>query len=133
VINLKSIRERAEAATPGPWEDIHPNADDGDIRVHVARPDNRTVVRDADTVAWKLKAKDAAFIAHARTDIPALCDALQKSEAEVKRLREALERIKSGPALPIQKLEHWTKAKKAAFVAMWSQEQAEKALGKEGV
>lgn len=65
---IAAIRARADAATPGPW----PHSWD--------RPEN----------AWANLAADSAFIAHARTDILALLDALAESSAEVKRLRNAL-------------------------------------------
>lgn len=76
--DLKAIRARAEAATPGPW---HASAImDGD-RMGVVDGQNRVVCREA----WSL-AQDARFAAHAREDIPALLDLVetQGQEGEVK-------------------------------------------------
>lgn len=72
---LKAIRERCEAAYPGPWEQGPPhNAD----RVFSANGRNICggMCMDGD-------AENHAFIAHARQDIPALL-------AEVARLQAAL-------------------------------------------
>lgn len=81
---LDGIEDRLAAATPGPWERIEPNADDGDIRVQVYHANKRNVVHDSDSVAWKLKIDDATFIANAPGDIRDLL-------AVVKLQREALE------------------------------------------
>jgi hypothetical protein len=52
------IRARAEAATPGPWWEDHAEimSHDGMVSMPCVRP------------------VDAEFIAHARTDVPALCE-----------------------------------------------------------
>ena len=80
---LKAIEARANAATPGPW--VHEtrygaigaveagNEALAQVQQRVARDNNR---RDT----------DAAFIAHARTDIPSLVD-------EVRRLRGLVEEV----------------------------------------
>ncbi len=98
-LDLEAIKARAEAATPGPWEaDGEPFlpqnwrpklsvwANVGDEFSHlvaaVATPDKYLGLTDAD------------FIAHARTDVPALVAALEERDAEVERLREENERLK---------------------------------------
>jgi hypothetical protein len=70
------IRARAEAATPGPWWEDHAEimSHDGMVSMPCVRP------------------VDAEFIAHARTDVPALCE-------RVRVLTEALREI-SGWAKP---------------------------------
>lgn len=86
-IDLDAIRARAEAATPGPWEAY--DRDGG-----AARPTEITVC--GSDIAGPPEAyldrgrfgrhADAEFIAHARADIPALCDEvgrLQGIEAAV--------------------------------------------------
>lgn len=78
---LDEIRRRAEAATPGPWENIYPNVDEGDIRVQVYHLEKRTVVHYSDAIAWKIKDKDAEFIAHSREDIPWLLEQLAARDA----------------------------------------------------
>lgn len=82
---LAEIEARVDAATPGPWRtktnrDFGPwHNDDWDV----------TAVSDGCRVSglgsrnWKDACQNAAFIAHARTDIPDLI-------AEVKRLREII-------------------------------------------
>ena len=72
-LDLDPIKARADAATEGPWgvEDARVFGDDGRTQVCTL----------SGTRAWL---PDAEFIAHARTDIPALI-------AEVERLRELCE------------------------------------------
>lgn len=75
---VAECRERAERATDGPWEAL------GDEIVTYAVP--RTASHPVQTVAMSgvcIEEADAEFVAHARTDIPALC-------ATVEALREAL-------------------------------------------
>ena len=74
---LQAIRERAEKATPGPWEA-------NEVGLYVIAP----LARGKESIArmpypygdTSDNQSNAAFIAHARTDIPALL-------AEVERLR----------------------------------------------
>ena len=61
---LAQMRERAENATPGPWE-----------------------ARGFDSRSSREERANAEFIANARTDIPRLLDALQAERIEVERLR----------------------------------------------
>jgi hypothetical protein len=61
-MSLRTIKERVEAATPGPWTAdevwwVCQPGEDGDIIVDGATPPEPA---------------DAAFVAHARTDVPAL-------------------------------------------------------------
>lgn len=69
---IEEIKARAEAATPEPWRQEGPCVYFGyeGVEIHDARDHNN----------------NAAFIAHARTDIPLLISAL---EAEKKRADEA--------------------------------------------
>ena len=63
---LDEIEARANAATEGPWE--------ADGSAHVLTADNTPafVARCADPDGSDAGVPDAAFIAHARTDVPAL-------------------------------------------------------------
>lgn len=72
---LAEIRARAEAATEGPWTWASRMTVDTDAWA-VFDPQDRPLASNHD--GWS---PDAIFIAHARTDIPALL-------AEVERLRE---------------------------------------------
>jgi hypothetical protein len=97
---LAEIRERADKATPGPWLYRPRIIDDwGSVRAgvdgyHVA------ISRDGDGIGADQKAMDehrknktdpyepnGRFIAHARTDIPALLALVEAKQAEVERLR----------------------------------------------
>ena len=94
---LADIEARAEAATPGPWTgkiepQRYPECDDADLPgivrsangIEVAAVDERY----GDGQNYEA---DTAFIAHARSDIPALLAELKELRAE----REALEKAKN--------------------------------------
>ena len=76
-LDLDAIEARANAATRGSWSAFHwddePSFDRG-----------WAVTSDAgdDWVADYLRAEDVAFIAHARTDVPALVAALREARAD---------------------------------------------------
>ena len=85
---LAAIKARAEAATPGPWA-----RDMGHIStVCSLGPDGRVLAKFAHfhrNGSWESTVQDdenAAFIAHAREDIPALL-------AEAERLREIVRAV----------------------------------------
>ena len=89
-IDRDALRKLAEAATPGPWE---------------IDPDGRTInATESDGESYAVgeaydldvPTGDAAFIATARTALPALLDALDAAEAEVARLRERFQEAKLG-------------------------------------
>lgn len=64
-VDLEAIKKRADAATPGPWEDVvWDDPDEGPSRYVRFSPLHDTTLMNRD--------EDAAFIAHAREDIPAL-------------------------------------------------------------
>jgi uncharacterized protein (UPF0335 family) len=87
----QAIRERCEAATPGQWKwkqcpvghDLVSRSEDDQVRGLVV------LTCDLD---WVLDS-DAEFIAHAREDVPALLDEVERLEQENQRLRQALEEI----------------------------------------
>jgi hypothetical protein len=70
--DLDAIRARAEAATPGPWERS------GSL-VQAGRRARRARVGQTWGLAWK---QDAEFIAHAREDVPALLDEVERLRGE---------------------------------------------------
>jgi hypothetical protein len=86
-IDTKSIRERAERATPGPWED------QGGYYVR-----SRSGDPQFDCKVGEGPRENVGFIAAARTDVPALCDAvdsLRAALAQAERERdEALATVK---------------------------------------
>ena len=84
-LDTKAIRERAEACTPGPWE---------------AYRDGCAECDKQKTSEWNVNGVEcgyhgqfeyeatAQFIAHARTDIPALLSALEAAERTIAELRK---------------------------------------------
>ena len=108
-LDLDAIEARAKAATLGPWEmvdgppmNVPSPASDQHFSGYVSSCNCATVysrrTQDAPAVTAErveihasCHTADAAFIAHTRTDVPALV-------AEVKRLRAALERIRDETA-----------------------------------
>lgn len=97
-----TIRARANAATPGPWwpghltDDGHPCNCSNVLSNYFAgaicsvNPNNGKLISDGGNDGAPLEEAKAniLFIANARTDIPALCD-------EVERLRELLKEARS--------------------------------------
>ena len=85
-LDTEAIRERCEAATPGPWEmrNIEPEEYDAvtDEHFYIMAPmweiANITTWERIVEPGWSREADiaDATFIAHARADIPALLDEL---------------------------------------------------------
>ena len=97
---IEQIRERVAKATEGPWEVHHISVRGGNENCTVVSPSG-----DAELGNWFVSASqwptDAAFIAHARQDIPDLLAALtaaneraERAEAENERLRSALTEIR---------------------------------------
>lgn len=77
-IDLDAIEARANAATQGPWK-CGRERDDVGLIVHANVYLSETVIAPPDSTYCPQR--DSEFIAHSRTDIPALI-------AEVRRLRE---------------------------------------------
>jgi len=101
-LDLAAIRARADAATGGPWEVEYDNNDDfeagiadGDYPYALRGPANITAQSPTVKNSWResyghrvnemseMLTPDAEFIAHARTDIPALLDALTRAQAVI--------------------------------------------------
>lgn len=86
--DIDAIKERAEKATPGPWESV---------RSYPSTADHSFVLGDdgCESVTSDILTVDADFIANARTDIPALLAYIAELEAErdaaVEDLRVAAE------------------------------------------
>lgn len=77
---IKLIEERTEKATPGEWD-----------RAGMRITTNRGIIAyipapDIDGVFER--SENLEFIAHARTDIPALLDERKELKAEIRRLQE---------------------------------------------
>jgi len=72
-IDLAAIRARSDAATPGPWRAFH----------HATEAEVSYVGADGHAVAEVRHVADAEFIAHARTDVPALLARIAELEADL--------------------------------------------------
>lgn len=80
-MNIKEIRARAEAASPGPWvcctwDPMEPP--------HVAVQSVIDKIKVCDSRSNVASPADAEFIAHAREDIPALIARVEELEAALK-------------------------------------------------
>lgn len=73
---LQAIKARAEAATPGPWEATLSQT----VQIDISGPSLGQRYEDDGLRVSYVSESDATFIAHARTDVPALV-------AEVERLQ----------------------------------------------
>ena len=79
MINLDEIEARANAATPGPWRDRHQVCSE----VWGQAPDSQTCSMQIARIGHaQFDALNAAFIAHARTDVPALIARVRELETE---------------------------------------------------
>jgi len=95
--DIDAILARCEAATPGPWRaDGH----HGCKQVRGRKTGAHRQAQYQTEVCWTPGLSDehedyanAEFIAHARTDVPALCDEVAALRAENERLREAHHRL----------------------------------------
>ena len=119
-LDLDALEARAAAATEGPWTsdnfEIYPSEggpdvscengcdggcdDDERAPIQCARVSHATEVI-ADVYGLQQFAdQDGAFIAHARTDVPALVSALRAARAENAELRGLLAEVKPRIAAP---------------------------------
>jgi hypothetical protein len=87
---LKEIEDRANAATPGPWVQHGRYVRKNHVREIVIQ--GSFLKKDG---VNSLPVIDAEFIAHARTDIPALIAEVREQKEQIKTLVEALEWIAS--------------------------------------
>lgn len=90
--DLQAIRARSEAATPGPWEwrvcgndSVYIRAEtlDGVIELE---DDYSGYPECGEHLIMEMLGHDADFIAHARTDIPAMLAEVGRLQAENERL-----------------------------------------------
>lgn len=98
---LKEIRERCNKATPGPWkweetEDQKSGREWGDLgEILVTQSGDEVLSANGyDYTSVEVSKNDAAFIAHAREDIPALLAEIERLTTKV----SILEDIKTGRA-----------------------------------
>jgi hypothetical protein len=84
---IKAIEARCAAATPGPWRAEHKREDDYAAQVTAGKDGT---IADLEHAYDEQDMIDATFIAHARTDIPALLAALKAAQAEADKWRTSL-------------------------------------------
>lgn len=102
---IQKIREREQKATNGPWEIGEPPSIYSEPPIYVV-----TTAKGIEGHAlfmaynWESKGDDAAFITHARQDIPRLLAdreelrrTIEDQEIEIVKLKEALNAIRSPP------------------------------------
>ena len=83
----QAARERCEAATDGPWE----FACGFVSRVNGTEIDDVIGV-DSQSLSLSCSEYDGQFTAHARTDLPAVLDALDEADKKIERLKRELRR-----------------------------------------
>jgi hypothetical protein len=71
-LDLDAIQQRADAAVEGPWEEIALGSEGYTIRPSMVEMRMRARVAMCGYREWEEDKADAIFIAHARTDVPAL-------------------------------------------------------------
>jgi len=84
--DLDQIQARADAATEGPWKAEHYAVDEDEGRIRVTSPSDSDIYNTAEAV----RPLDATFIAHARTDVPALIALVRDQQAKLDRGNAAL-------------------------------------------
>jgi hypothetical protein len=92
-IDLDAAQALADAATPGPWTWVHDEGSSWDCLTGPAEYENLVLwANGVHTEGWiNADPADAAFIAQARTLVPALIAELIEARATIVRLREAIE------------------------------------------
>jgi len=85
-LDLLELRALAEAATPAPWHSVHGIATCEVWSDHGGTP-RVCVVNQGDDDATDMEHRDAAFIAAARSAVPALLDRVAELEAEIVALK----------------------------------------------
>lgn len=107
---LKAIKERAEKATPGPWEIDTKSPGSAAWPAVVIAADGEEVATTHQRpkgLRWYFEGSypDAPFIAHAITDIPALLSHIEEVEKERDDAVNELQRINDLPIyMPKKKL-----------------------------
>lgn len=88
ILDIEPIKKREQAATPGPWTFIpEKGTNKGGIQPVCYFGDDITYYPNA---GYIYEEADGEFMAHARTDIPALLDELERTREAAKELRSSL-------------------------------------------
>ena len=84
-LDLKAIRDRAYAATPGPWVWVQDSMMSGPLEAIIT----------TDGGYYGPDRTDRAFIANARDDIPALLDLIEELEDKVSELKDKVSELRT--------------------------------------
>lgn len=106
--DIAKARAVCEAATPGPWQQ-HPD-------YPVTVDDGRNMAFDCDTE------EDAAFIAAARTHLPAALDALEQSRAREAQVEKELAEAVGLLRMLLDGTDHYAQDDAAEFVSRFDEE-----------
>ena len=94
---LTEIRERAEAATPGPWSWLWLHAAgfvaQCDLPPHDITSRDIWLGSETPLIADDVSDGDGSFIAHARQDIPFLLDQIAERDARIERQGESIDNL----------------------------------------
>lgn len=88
---LAEIKQRAEAATPGPWS--YYKTISGDYLISLPADDDTPLAHIPHIHLHQAKdeqGRNATFISHARTDIPDLIAEIERLQEKIDRLQHAL-------------------------------------------
>lgn len=100
MLDIEAIKKREQAATPGPWSWAQNHCNPYDETWYLWLLDSVGQILPSswvDRPAESIPAQpefDWDFIAHARTDIPALLDELERTRAAAKALRKMVKETK---------------------------------------
>jgi hypothetical protein len=119
-IDYDAIEARAAAATEGPWANL--GHDIGQVVYDSQGPCELVGPVMLGRAIGEAHPTDAEFIAHARTDIPALLTALRERDATIARVRDVAEeliqsfdRVESSRALYDAPTHRWVDLLRAAL------------------
>jgi hypothetical protein len=91
-LDVAAIRARCEAATDGPW--LIDSLESGEYGLFIDRdPDAERLGCGGRQVAGWLTEANAEFIAHARADLPAALDEIERLRAALDEARAEVERL----------------------------------------
>jgi hypothetical protein len=118
--DITAIRAREAAATDGPWftGNRHPRFHDVLNAGHVIISDELPMI---ELELTRQGIADAEFIAHARTDVPALLARVDEQAAEIERLRavaEAVQKVLDVARLDLDTTEEWVAQQGYAEVSL---------------
>lgn len=105
----QAIRERCNAATPGPW--TNENSSYIFARIPGGRPNGEGIANFHDyarrTLTHEQNTANAAFAAHAREDVPALLDLVDELRGKIEKQRKCIKQFGSNRAAQCWRCGGW--------------------------